>query len=63
MYNSCTIKVVRAKKEISTGGKIEFYPFEATYLDHKLSTANASFIGLKFKRYGGQNTLLYLMMA
>ncbi len=58
MYNCCTIKVVRAKKEISTGGKIEFYPYEATYLDLKPSTANASFIRSEIQKIWGAEYII-----
>ena len=44
MYNSCTMKVVRVEKKITVGGKIEFLAHEATYVELKPSTANASYI-------------------
>lgn len=53
MYNNCTIKVVRAKKEVNAGGKIEFLPYEATYLELKPSTANASYIQSQVQKIWG----------
>ena len=58
MYNGCTVKVVRARKEICSGGKIEFFPYEATYLDLKPSTANACYIQSEVQKIWGADYVI-----
>ena len=58
MYNSCTTKVVRTEKKITVGEKIEFLAHEATYVELKPFTANASYIQSHVQKMWGSEYVI-----